>query len=482
MAHSCLTDFLERLEQAGELARVGAEVDPVFEVAEVTGRTMRNGGPALVFGAVRGHEIPVVTNLLGTESRICLALGVRSLDEVAERIGGLVEPAESPGWLGRVASAALGPRLDDFAAKTVKTGRCQQIVRLGDDVDLAQLPVLRYASDEPGPTITGAEVFAIRADTGRLAVGRHDVRVLDRNRLAVCWHGHDEAAGVLEGYRERNAPMPLAVVLGGDPAGLLAAVAPVGDGADRGALAGFLRGKAREFVPCRTVDLRVPTDAEIVIEGQVDPAEPLVGPGPVASSGGFCRPGGLAPRMHVTAVTHRRNPVYPALVPGRPPDEACVVGRALGRAFVALVRQAIPELVDYHLPAFGSARHGLFASIRKRYAGQGAKVAHALWGMRPWMLSKLLVIVDEDVDVYDPHQVWAAVASHVAFDRDVLMSHGPADPLDPAAVSDAPCAKLALDATAKLPEERSGTAARPIAIPEETRRLVTARWSEYGLR
>ncbi|MHC4399474.1 MAG: UbiD family decarboxylase [Planctomycetota bacterium] len=481
MPYYCLADFLEELAQAGELARVETGVNPVLEAAEITARIARSTGKALLFGAIEGHPLPLLTNLLGTEARICRAAGVRSIGELAERVAEAIEPSGSEGWLGRVSAASGGVVGKSWEPKRVKTGACQQIVRLGDDVDLGRLPALQCSANETGRTVTAGQLLTAEADTGRQSCGRYELPVLDRTRLAVAWHDHDEPAGLLLGYRERGARMPVAVILGGDPAGLMAAMAPLPPSADALAVAGLLRQKALELVECRTVELSAPADAEMIIEGYVDPAEPPVRTGPLAASGGFCQRSGAAQVMHVTAVTHRANPVFPAFVPGRLPDEICTIRRAMARAFSPVVKGVIPELVDYDLPVFGAARQAAFVSIRKRYAGEARKVAHAVWGLRPWMFVKLLVIVDEEVDVRDERQVWSAVASHADPGRDVLFASGPPDPLDPAGSPDGLSRPVAVDATRKLPGERSEGPAEPVDIPAEVRRAVTNRWSEYGL-
>ena len=406
---------------------------------------------------------------------------MKSLEEVSLRIAELVQPAEPEGWFEKITGAPTQAALRKLPARTVKTGVCQQVVRLGRDVDLGELPALQSRPLEPGRVITAGQVFTADAASAGCCVGRYDLRVLDRNRLAACWSAHDDPARLMIGHAERKQAMPLAVSLGGDPAGLLAAMAPLPPAADVSALAGFLRQKPCDLVRCRTTELHVPADAEMVLEGYVDPAEEPVDAGPLAASGGTYRLSRPAAVMHVTALTHRANPVFPAMVPGGGADEICVVHRALQQVFLPLVRQAIPELVDYDLPAFGAARRWAFVSIRKTYAGQARKVAHALWGLRQMMFTKLLVIVDEEVPVDDYRQVLSTVSSHVDPGRDVFVHQGPPDPLDPAGSSDPLSHRIALDATVKLPEERRAERPGRAEMTEEIRRLVTDRWPEYGV-
>lgn len=472
---------MEELGQAGELARVEAEVDPALEVAVITGRIARAGGPALLFGVLRGHPLPVLTGLLGTEERICRALGGRSPQDVALEIAELVKPTQPEGWLDRIKAAPSRAALRASAARTVRTGACQQVVRLGEDVDLGELPALLCRPQESARTITAGQVFTADAESRLAAVGRYDLCLLGRDLLGVCWSPHDDPPALMPGYRERNARMPLAVVLGGDPAALMAAMAPLPPGADVLTLAGLLRGKPCELVKCRTVDLEVPTDAEIVIEGFLDPAEPPRDVGLLATPGGGYRHCPPVPAMHVTAVTHRANPILPAIVYGDPPDEACVLRAALARMLLPIVRLAIPELVDYDLPAFGAARHWAMVSISKTYAGQARRVAQALWGLRQTMFAKLLVIVDEEVDVRDHAAVWKAVCLRADPAGDVFFADGPPDPMDPAAARDALARRMAIDATSKLPGEYRGPRPPRGGMSQQVRRLVTDRWTEYRL-
>lgn len=476
-----LADLLEELEQAGELVRVEAEVDPVLEVAEVTDRAAEAGAGALLFGAVRGHDLPVLTHLLAHPRRICRALGAGGLDELSLRVAEAVSPTQPEGWLEKLKSLPGRKALKGLAPRSVKTGVCQQVVRLGGDVDLGRLPALKSRPDEAARAITAGQVASVEPDSDERVVGRYDLQVLDRNRLAVCWDATDEHARLLGQYRRRGQRMPLAVVLGGDPAALLAAMAPLPPGADAWAVAGLLRAKPLELVAGRSAGLAVPADAEIVLEGYVDPAEPPVEAGPLSTPAGYYTRPRPAPVVHVTGLTHRANPIYPAMVPGTPPNEMTVAGRALVQVFLPLVKLAIPELVDCEVPQFGSARHWAFVSVRKTYAGQARQVAGAVWALRPAMFSKVLVVVDEHVDVHDAEEVWYAVATSADPARDVFFADGPPDPLDPAAAPDALGRRMAIDATIKLPEERRGPAAQPALMSEEIRQLVAGRWAEYGI-
>ena len=485
MPYRCLADFLEELSHAGELTRVDNEVDPTFEAAEIVAQAARSGGPAILLGAIKGHDLPVLGNLLATDARICRALGVATLDELAERIARLFDVASPEGWFERLKSGSQPAAISSAMPREVKSAACQQIVRLGSDINLNELPLLscgagvspapvgaavvlphphiRGGSATTTPTlssttafppaITAAVVFSAEPDSHRPVAGRFDLQRIDAARLAVCWAAHDDHARLPCEYRARNQKMPLAVVIGGDPAFLLAAASPLPAGGDVCAVAGLLRQKPLDVVSCRGVDLMAPAEAEIVLEGYVDPSEPPVTAGPLCGPLGHATPPLVAPVMHVTAMTQRTNPIYAVMVPGKPPHEAITVARAMQRVFLPLTRLAMPELVDYDMPEFAAARHWASVSIRKTYAGQGRRAAYAAWGLRPMMFAKTLVVVDQDVDVRDQQAVLAAVSANMNPARDILIDQGPADPFDPAASVGALGQKMAIDATTKLAGE-----------------------------
>jgi 4-hydroxy-3-polyprenylbenzoate decarboxylase len=453
MPYRCLADFLEDLGHAGELVRVDQEVDPALAMAQMAAQEANSGGAALLFGAVKGHDVPVLCNLLGNEGRICRALGVAALAEVADRIARLFDSSASEGWFERLKGGSQPAALDSFTPRKVKSAACQQIVRLGSDIDLGELPLLQIAAAEAGRAITAAVVFSAEPDSHQPVAGRFDLQSLDRTRLAVCWAAHDEHARLLGEYRQRSQKMPLAVVIGGDPAFLLAAAAPLPAGGDVCAVTGLLREKSLDVAACRSVDLDVPAEAEIVLEGFVDPLEPPVMAGPLCGPTGHLTAPRPVPVVQVNAVTHRANPIYAVMVPGQPPHEAATVARAMQRVFLPLARLVMPELVDYDLPEFAAARLWAAVSIRKTYPGQGRRVAHVAWGLPAVRCAKVLVIVDDDVDVHDHGQVLAALTINVRPGRDLLIENGPADPFDPATPAGGLGQKMAFDATRKLPEE-----------------------------
>ena len=488
MSFTCLCDFLEDLERSGDLVRIESELDPRLEAAEVARRSCMRGGQAILMGQLAGHDLPVVVNLLATGRRICRALGVESLAEVAERIQDVVDPVEPEGWFERMKTAPSRSLLGKLPPRVVKTGAVQQVVRLGGDVDLNRLPLLHSWPDEPGRAVT-AGVFCSRdSEDGRRLVAPHQLEIIDRDRMAVRWDSHAEARRLFEEYRRRGRSMPVAVVLGGDPVCFLAAMAPLPDAADVWSFAGLLRQRPLDLVPCRSVDLQVPADAEIVIEGTINPDEEAVESGPWCMPSGYYAPPSLAQIMRVTAITQRANPICPAIVLGPMADQVCgseivsnewvTITRAMTEAVLPLVRLAIPEMVDFDLPVAGWGRQVALVSIRKTYAGQARRVANAIWGLSAFMFCKLLVLVDEDVDIHHCSAAWTRVSAMVEPGRDTFFSAGPpnhADPANPAATG-----RMAIDATRRL-EGECVRQAKPAEMSKAMRQKVEQRWQEFGL-
>ncbi len=475
-----LADFLERLDQAGELARVESEVLPVLETAEIVRRTAFRGGPALCFGSIRGSGIPLVANLLGTESRICLALGIDTIDEVAARLEGLVHPEQPEGWFERLKTPPYVAAMESLPPRVVRAGACQQVVRLGEDVDLARLPLLEAAPAEPRLSMTGGILLTIDPTTGQLVTGRCPLEMVDRTQLVACLDDHDEPARIVAEYARRRQTMPLAVVIGGDPLLSLAASMP-SPGTDVCRLAALLHQKPIDVVKCRSVELHVPAEAELVLEGHIAPSEPWGEVGPLAASTGYYRPAGRGPIVHVTAMTERANPVFQALVPGLPPNEESVMRRTMARIMLPIARLSIPGLTDYDLRPVGASRHVAVVAIEKRYAGQPLSAIHAAWGSHWLRFARVMVVVDAEVDVRDAAAVERALALHFDPGRDVVMGGGPPDPIDPVVSGGAMPQRMALDATRNLPGECAGLASQPADIGEEIARKVTARWPEYKL-
>jgi 4-hydroxy-3-polyprenylbenzoate decarboxylase len=473
-----LAEFLEDLDSAGQLRRVSAEVDPQLEIAAITDRVAKAGGPALFFERVRGHRPPVVTNLLGSEARVLRALGVDSYQQIAARVAQWLSPAEPEGWLEKIKPTQTAP--GRFPPRVVKSGLCQQVVKPGRDVDLRELPALRHWPLETARWITSGRIFSRDPDTHECLVENAPLLVVDRDRLAVRWHPHHRSLRNLERHAALGQRMSVAVVLGGDP--LYAFIgARLPRSIDPLLFGGLLRSKPIELVKCRTSELEVPTDADIVIEGQIDPQEPTVSDSPPSGWNGHYEPVCPLRVVHVAATTQRTNPVFPAVVPGTSVHEMTTIERALGRMLLPVVARAVPELLDYEFPVLAGWPPCAFVAIRKQYAQQARKVAAALWGLEMLMFTKLLVIVDESVDVHDPGQVLAAIGANVYPGRDVFFHQGPGFPLDHAAPEPLAGHQMAIDATAKLPGEHPYPWPARLELDAATAKLIEERWAEYGI-
>ncbi len=481
MPHRTLADFLEELGRAGELAPVDAEVDPCLEAAEITRRVTRQAGPALLFRSVKGHEIPLLTNLLGTESRICRALGVERIEEAMDRVDRLLNSNGSEGWLERLRFGAPGGAFAGFAANRVKSGACQQIVRLGSDVQLEELPCPQVGTEVTTPAIPAATIFSADPDSHAQLLLQGDVQIAGRDRMIAAWSDVSVAIPLLWQYASRPARMPVAVVMGGDPAVNLAVAAPLPAAVDPLGLAGWLRNKPLDAVACRSIDLLAPAESDIVIEGYIDPTETETGAVQRFSPANGIIEAQAGHTIHVTAVTHRANRIFSAAIPGTDCHELNLRDRAMARVFLPYLKLRIPELVDLDLPLSGGARHLAVVAIRKTYAGQARQVATVAWGLRPLGFAKLLVLVDEEVDVRDADRVWAAIARQTHPLRDVWLQAAPPDPLDATLTPGELGQRMAIDATRKLSAE--GRASRPCDATSrrDIEQLVTDRWAQYGL-
>jgi len=484
MACEDLSQFLATAEHAGELVRVTTETDPVLEIAEVTQRLAQtgDGGPAILFENVRGRAFPIVTNLLGSERRLSSALYAESLDEVEYRVESLLHPEIDEGWLG---SLKLLPRLAQLTRlppKVVKTGRSQQVVRVGRDIDLHELPFLQCWPRERAATITAGQIVTRHPETGQRHVGSFPLSVRGQDVLGLHWTLHDVAYRHFEGYRAERRQMPVAIVLGGDPVLWFLASGPLPREADACLLSGFFRDANVELVSARTVDLHVPACADLVIEGVVDPEIEIEPTGPVALSTGYYTVQRECTTMSVTAVTHRSNPVIPCTVPAPPPSEQMWIDRGMLHLLRPLVRLVLPEVHDLHCPAVNVERNIVFVGIRKEYPQQARKVMNALWGMRGFSTTKWIVVVDSDVNVRNDAEVWYRVGTNTHPGRDVLFSEGPASYRDHAAPVPGAGHRIGIDATRKTQAEgHPRDWPDELHMTEQMRQFVEGRFGEYGI-
>jgi 4-hydroxy-3-polyprenylbenzoate decarboxylase len=472
-----LRHWIALLEREGELVRVGAEVDPHLEVTEIVDRTVKAGGPALLFERPRGSSMPLLVNQFGTERRMCLAFGVQRLDDVGARLADVLEMQPPEGLAEKLRGLQKLKSIADSRPSRVRKGACQEIVLQGDEVDLSRLPVQTCWPLDAAPFITLPAVITRDPVTGQRNVGMYRLQVLGPRSTAMHWQLHKDGRA---DYDASPARMEVAVALGLDPITAYSASAPLPKHIDELMFAGFLRGEAVEVVKGVTVDLDVPAGAEIVLEGYVD-RDDLVDEGPFGDHTGFYTPVEPFPVFHVTAMTMRRDAIYPSIVVGKPPQEDAWLGKATERIFLPAIRASVPEIVDYDLPVAGAFHNCAIVAIRKRYPAHAHKVMHAIWGLGLLSLTKAIVVVDEHVDPHDYAQVAFYVGANVDPARDVVLGHGPADHLDHATTRQFSSGKLGLDATAKGPAEGAREWPPEIEMSPEVRELVDRRWAEYGL-
>jgi 4-hydroxy-3-polyprenylbenzoate decarboxylase len=472
-----LRDWIALLEREGELHRVTAEVDPDLEITEIVDRTVKAGGPALLFERPKGSERPLLINQFGTERRMCLAFGEPSLDAVAHKLEDVLEMQPPQGLVEKVRGLKKLKSIADSLPKTVRSAACQEVVLTGDDVDLDLLPIQRCWPGDPAPFVTLPAVITRDPRTGTRNVGMYRMQRLDRRSTAMHWQIHKD--GRMD-YLATDGKLEVAVALGLDPVTTYSASAPLPKHIDELMLAGFLRGEPVEVVKGRTVDLEVPAQAEIVLEGYVRQGE-LTEEGPFGDHTGYYTPPEPFPIFHVTALTMRRDAIYPSIVVGKPPQEDAWLGKATERIFLPAVRMTVPEIVDYDLPVAGAFHNCVIVSIRKAFPGHALKVMHAIWGLGMLSLTKCVVVVDEWVDVHDYEQVFFHVCANVDPKRDVLMTEGPLDHLDHAPTLQFVGGKLGIDATHKGPDEGARPWPEQIEMSDEIRALVDRRWAEYGI-
>jgi 4-hydroxy-3-polyprenylbenzoate decarboxylase len=486
-----LEQFLAAIERIGELVRITRPVSVAYEITEIADRCMKSpgGGPALLFEKPlladgRTSSAPVAINLFGSHRRIALALGTGKLDEIAGRITEMLQVKMPEGWREKL---AMLPRLLELTKYPPRTAGgaapSQEIVRRNAEVDLRELPILTCWPEDGGPYITLPQVITRDPVSGVRNVGMYRVQVLGKDLLAMHWQRHKVGAAHWREMAARGERMPVAIALGGDPPSIYAASAPLPPSIDEYLFAGFLRRQPVSLVKGITVDLDVPAEAEIVIEGFIDPAEDLVMEGPFGDHTGFYSLADYYPAVHVTAITSRRKPIYPTIIVGRPPMEDYYLGYATERIFLPLLRMTVPEIVDYHMPAPGIFHNLVFVSIDKQYPGQAWKVINAFWGMGLMSLAKVIVVVDKTVNVQDPDEAWWVALNHIDPQRDVRFSMGPIDVLDHASRAFTYGSKMGIDATTKWKEEGfERDWPRLIEMDPATRARVDAMWHELGIR
>ncbi|MBI4201399.1 MAG: menaquinone biosynthesis decarboxylase [Chloroflexi bacterium] len=477
-------EFISFLESKGELRRIKALVSCELEITELADRMSKRGGPALLFENVEGYSIPVLINTYGSMQRMAWALGAERLDDLAVRVRKLLGLMQGPpqGVMEKLRTGLDLLKMATYQPKTVRSAPCQEVVLTGDQVDLYKFPILRCWPMDGGRTITLPLVITRDPQTGIRNVGTYRMQVYDKQTTGMHWQTHKVGTHHMRIAGQTGMPrIDVAVALGGDPATLWTGSAPLPPSVDEILVAGFLREEGVEMVKCKTVDLEVPAQAEIVLEGYVDPEE-LHPEGPFGDHSGYYSPQEPYPVFHVTAVTHRRNPIYPTIIVGRPPMEDYYMGKATERLFLPIIQMVLPEVSDINMPAEGVFHNLVIVSIKKEYPGQARKVMYALWGLGLMMLAKTIIVVDHYVDVQDLSEVAWRVTNNIDPSHDVLFASGPLDDLDHAALEAKLGSKMGVDATAKGPMEGRARAWPPdIVMSDEVKALVDRRWGEYGI-
>ncbi len=454
-AYQNLGEFISELEKAGELLRIKAPVSCDLEITHITDLASKapGGGKALLFENVRESIFPVLTNAFGSERRICMALGTDSLDGLARRIERFVRigPPKSLRQMAKL--LPMGIDFIRFLPRMRQNAPCQQVIYRGNEIDLSTLPVLKCWPGDGGPFVTLPVVITRSMETGRRNAGMYRLQVFDRNTTGMHWHIHKDGSHYFQEYRKARKRMPVAVAVGTDPAVTYAATAPLPRGIDEMILAGFIRKRPVQMTRCVSIDLEVPAEAEFVLEGYVDP-EDLQLEGPFGDHTGYYSLVGEYPVFHLTALTHRRNPVYAATIVGRPPMEDCWLARATERIFLPLLGAIHPEVRDFWMPWEGVFHNIVVMAIDKEYPGHARRIMSAVWGQGQMSFSKAVVLVDSGVSLKNPRKVFETILNNVDLKSDVYITEGVLDVLDHSAPDPLFGAKIGIDATGRRPDER----------------------------
>ena len=462
MAYKNLQDFIAALEKEGELVRIKEYVDPKLIITEITDRISKQYGPALLFENT-GTEFPLLINSMGNYKRMCMALGVKHMDEITNEIESLFKMLTGPkdSMLDKLKMIPMLGQINSWMPKNISgRGACQEVIQ--HEPDITKFPVLTCWPEDGGPFITLPVIHTKDPHTKIRNVGMYRMQVFGPTLTGMHWHKHKVSARHFNEYKKLGQKMPVAVALGGDPIYTYAATAPLPDGVDEYVLAGFLRKKKVELVQCITQDLQVPADADIIIEGYVDPSEEFIWEGPFGDHTGYYSLADWYPRFHITCITHRKNAVYPTTIVGIPPQEDAWIGKATERIFLAPIKMTmVPEIVDMVLPMEGVFHNLVIVKIKKDYAGQALKVMNSMWGAGQMMFTKMMIVVDGDVDIHDQKAVAKYISENVDPQQDIIFSTGPMDVLDHSCSKAAFGGKMGIDATKKLPEEMRFEEAMP---------------------
>lgn len=478
-----LREFIEALDNAGELIRISKEVDPVLEITEITDRVskMPNGGKALLFEKPKGSDFPVLINAFGSDRRMAMAMGEETVDAAAKKIGELLAIKGMPkDFKGKVKLLGQLHDLSKIPPRMVASGACQEIV-LKENLSLSSFPILKCWPHDGGRFITLPLVFTKDPDTGDRNVGVYRMHVYDDRSTGMHWQTQKDGAIHSEKIKRRGQKLEVAVVIGADPATVFSGVVPLPYGLDELFFSGFLRGAPVDLVKCKTIDVEVPAESEIVLEGTVDPRD-LREEGPFGDHTGVYTPVELFPVFRIQCITMRKNPVYLATIVGKPPMEDYAMGKAIEKTFLPILKKQIPELTDMNFPMEGTFNNAVIVSIEKNYPHQAKKVAHAIWGLGQLSFTKVVIVVDKTVNVHDVSAVALAVFNNIDPKRDIFFVEGPVDTLNHAAPVRDFGSKVGIDATAKWKEEGYFRVwPEEIRMDEATKKKVDNIWKELGI-
>ena len=478
-----LGEFIALLEKEGELIRISKEVDAELEITEITDRVSKSpdGGKALLFENVKGSRMPVLINAFGSFKRMAMAMGDVSIEGAAGRINELLAMKDRPKGLHETVKV-LGKLVDlsKIPPRIVSNGACQEIVI--KDPKLSEIPILKCWPHDGGRFITLPLVITKDPDTGERNVGVYRMHVYDDRTTGMHWQTQKDGAIHSEKRKRRGQKMEVAVVIGADPATVFSGVVPLPYGLDEFLFSGFLRGAPVELVRCKTVDIEVPAESEIVLEGIVDPAD-MRPDGPFGDPTGVYTPVELFPAFHIQCITMRKNPVYLTTIVGKPPMEDYYMGKAIEKTFLPILKKQLPELVDMNFPMEGTFNNAVIVSIDKNYPHQAKKVAHAIWGLGQLSFTKVVIIVDKTVNVHDVSAVALAVFNNIDPKRDIFFVEGPVDTLNHASPERDFGSKVGVDATAKMKEEGyTRTWPEEIQMDDTTKKKVDGMWKELGIK
>jgi len=479
MAYRDIQEFAVLLEKKGLLKRIKVQVDAELEITEITDRVCKKNGPALLFENVKGYDYPVLMNSFGTYERLCLALEVEKIDQIAHGISDLMKPSNYFGVVNKVKAVPKLLQIANIFPRKISNAPCQQVVEYNPDLD--SIPILKCWPKDGGRFITLPLVITRDPVTGTMNMGMYRMQVYDKQTTGMHWHLHKDGRENYVRYKELGGRMPVSVAIGADPATIYAATAPLPKEISEYLFAGYLRKKPVEVVKCITNDLEVPAHAEFILEGYVDLDE-LRTEGPFGDHTGYYSLKDDYPVFHVTCITRKKNPIYVATVVGKPPMEDCYLAKATERIFLPILQMQNPEIVDINMPLEGVFHNCMIISIKKRYPGHAKKVMNTVWGMGQMMFTKMIIVVDDSVNPHDLSTVAWKVFNNIDAKRDILIVDGPLDALDHASPMRHYGYKMGIDATKKWKEEgHLREWPEDIVMTEDIIKLVDKKWKDYGL-